>query len=175
MPRPMVKKMTRLPVLLGLGSNLCYKNISSIELLQLATSDLKKILDDTLVSKIFQTSPMYYIDQPNFFNMAVLGYKTVNDTILFANNLLSEIHKIEEKYGRDRSRELRNGPRTLDIDIEAIGNLKISQSNLVIPHPRLFERAFVLEPLLDILQNLNSEAARVYKNDVENLILSIKK
>jgi 2-amino-4-hydroxy-6-hydroxymethyldihydropteridine diphosphokinase len=65
--------------------------------------------------------------------------------------LLDEIHRIEAAYGRDRSRERRWGERTLDIDILLFGGLVVAEGpGLEIPHPRLHERRFALEPLLEL-------------------------
>jgi 2-amino-4-hydroxy-6-hydroxymethyldihydropteridine diphosphokinase len=63
---------------------------------------------------------------------------------------LFTLHKIEKKFGRDRAREQRWGPRTLDLDLVAYDDASINQSDLTLPHPRLFERAFVLVPLAEI-------------------------
>jgi len=71
--------------------------------------------------------------------------------------LLAAAQDIEAKYGRDRTKEIRWGPRTLDIDILLFGNEVIDEPErpgrqaLIIPHPRLAERAFALRPLLDLL------------------------
>jgi 2-amino-4-hydroxy-6-hydroxymethyldihydropteridine diphosphokinase len=58
--------------------------------------------------------------------------------------------RIEHDFGRDRAREARNGPRTLDLDILLFGDLVIEEEQMQIPHPRMAERAFVLEPLVQI-------------------------
>ena len=68
--------------------------------------------------------------------------------------MLDDIHQIEAKFGRNRKKEIRNGPRTLDIDIELFGNQIIKTNTLEIPHIRIKERAFVLKPMLEILPNL---------------------
>ena len=64
--------------------------------------------------------------------------------------LLFTLHKIEHKFGRDRARETRWGPRTLDLDLIAYDDVSIDKPELTLPHPRLFERAFVLVPLAEI-------------------------
>jgi 2-amino-4-hydroxy-6-hydroxymethyldihydropteridine diphosphokinase len=64
--------------------------------------------------------------------------------------LLFTLHRIETKFGRDRANEKRWGPRTLDLDILAYDNGAIHTPELTLPHPRLFERAFVLVPLAEI-------------------------
>lgn len=83
--------------------------------------------------------------QPPFINACILI-----DTDLDPHALLYSLQKIETKFGRDRAKEEHWGPRTLDLDIIAYGDERIEQPGLTIPHPRLFERAFVLVPLADI-------------------------
>jgi 2-amino-4-hydroxy-6-hydroxymethyldihydropteridine diphosphokinase len=73
------------------------------------------------------------------------------DTSLDPHALLFTLHKIEKKFGRDRARETRWGPRTLDLDLIAYDDVKIDKPELTLPHPRLFERAFVLVPLAEIV------------------------
>jgi 2-amino-4-hydroxy-6-hydroxymethyldihydropteridine diphosphokinase len=60
------------------------------------------------------------------------------------------LHKVEQKFGRDRAKERRWGPRTLDLDMIAYDDMSIDKVELTLPHPRLFERAFVLVPLAEI-------------------------
>ena len=72
------------------------------------------------------------------------------DTALDPHALLFTLHKIEKKFGRDRTKETRWGPRTLDLDLIAYDDVKLDKPELTLPHPRLFERAFVLVPLAEI-------------------------
>jgi 2-amino-4-hydroxy-6-hydroxymethyldihydropteridine diphosphokinase len=72
------------------------------------------------------------------------------ETSLDPHALLFTLHKIEKKFGRDRARERRWGPRTLDLDLLAYDDVSIDRPELTLPHPRLFERAFVLVPLAEI-------------------------
>ena len=65
--------------------------------------------------------------------------------------MLFTLHKIEKKFGRDRTIETHWGPRTLDLDLIAYDDVKIDKPELTLPHPRLFERAFVLVPLAEIV------------------------
>ncbi|MBQ9626649.1 MAG: 2-amino-4-hydroxy-6-hydroxymethyldihydropteridine diphosphokinase [Treponema sp.] len=141
------------PVALGLGSNKGFEGRPPVQLLGGAVFELKKILAGLEWSSVYKTRAMYYEDQDDFYNMAVLGFVDDNgrggERDAFA--LLDAIHKIEARFGRDRSKEIRNGPRSLDIDIELYGSQKISAEDLTVPHPRLKERAFVLVPLVEIL------------------------
>src|SRR5215475_11416319 len=72
------------------------------------------------------------------------------DTTLDPHALLFTLHKIEKKFGRDRARERHWGPRTLDLDLIAYDDVRLDKPELTLPHPRLFERAFVLVPLAEI-------------------------
>src|ERR1044072_7214383 len=73
------------------------------------------------------------------------------ETSLDPHALLFTLHRIEQKFGRDRSKETRWGPRTLDLDLLAYDDVTIDRPELTLPHPRLFERAFVLVPLAEIV------------------------
>jgi 2-amino-4-hydroxy-6-hydroxymethyldihydropteridine diphosphokinase len=73
------------------------------------------------------------------------------ETGLDPHALLFTLHKIEKKFGRDRAVEQHWGPRTLDLDLIAYDDVKIDKPELTLPHPRLFERAFVLVPLAEIV------------------------
>ncbi len=96
-------------------------------------------------SSDYRTPPWGVTDQPPFVNLCV-----AIDTTLPPRQLLARVHEIEKSLGRDRAREQRWGPRTVDGDIIAYGDLAIDEPGLILPHPRLFERAFVLMPLAEI-------------------------
>src|SRR6202049_3849602 len=72
------------------------------------------------------------------------------ETSLDPHALLFTLHRIEKKFGRDRANERRWGPRTLDLDLIAYDDVSIQKPELTLPHPRLFERAFVLGPLAEV-------------------------
>src|ERR1700741_2198023 len=73
------------------------------------------------------------------------------ETSLDPHALLFTLHKIEKKFGRDRATEQHWGPRTLDLDLIAYDDVRIDKPELTLPHPHLFERAFVLVPLAEIV------------------------
>ena len=75
--------------------------------------------------------------------------------------MLARAQEIELRLGRDRAHEKRNGPRTADIDILAYDDLMLNEPNLTLPHPRLFERAFVLLPLAEIAGDRTIAGRRV--------------
>ena len=97
-------------------------------------------------SSDFRTPPWGVIDQPSFINCAIAV-----ETSLPPRALLDRALGVERALGRDRSREERWGPRTIDIDLLACDDLLLNEPDLVLPHPRLFERAFVLVPLAEIV------------------------
>lgn len=99
----------------------------------------------TARSSLYSTAPVGYADQPRFVN-AVVGLKTD----LAPRALLKAILAMEREFGRDRTSAIRNGPRTLDLDILLIEGIAVSEAGLEVPHPRLAERAFALIPLHEI-------------------------
>ena len=72
------------------------------------------------------------------------------ETALDPHALLFVLHRVEQKFGRDRAKERRWGPRTLDLDLIAYDDVSLQKPELTLPHPHLFERAFVLVPLAEI-------------------------
>src|SRR5215468_6162739 len=96
-------------------------------------------------SSDYRTPPWGVTDQPPFVNLAI-----VVETVLTPRALLDRALAVESMFGRDRAKELRWGPRILDIDIITFEAIEIEESGLTLPHPHLFERAFVLAPLAEI-------------------------
>jgi 2-amino-4-hydroxy-6-hydroxymethyldihydropteridine diphosphokinase len=94
-------------------------------------------------SSLYRSAPLGYAAQPDFIN-AVAAV----DTELAAHELLAELQSIEARHGRRRS--FANAPRTLDLDLLLYGDARIDEPHLVVPHPRMYERAFVLRPLVEI-------------------------
>ena len=158
-------------VYLGLGSNTNFHNESSLTLLEKACFDLKKIMSNVEVSSVYRTKPMYVEDQNDFYNMVVSG-QVLDDEDPF--EFLKKINQIEATYGRDRAKEIRFGPRSLDIDIEIFGNKKINTDVLQIPHPRVKETAFVLYPLLEVLKkNADDLLIEEYESYLKNVDSSL--
>ncbi|MBO4221312.1 MULTISPECIES: 2-amino-4-hydroxy-6-hydroxymethyldihydropteridine diphosphokinase [Bradyrhizobium] len=93
----------------------------------------------------YATRPWGDEQQPDFVNACI-----EIETSLDPHALLFCLQKVETKFGRDRSPERRFGPRTLDLDLIAYDDVRIDRPELTLPHPRLFERAFVLVPLAEI-------------------------
>jgi len=99
----------------------------------------------TARSSDYRTPPWGVTDQPPFVN-AVIGMTTS----LSPHELLARAEQCERALGRDRTHERRWGPRSIDIDLLAYDDLVLNDPHLILPHPRLFERAFVLVPLAEI-------------------------
>jgi 2-amino-4-hydroxy-6-hydroxymethyldihydropteridine diphosphokinase len=111
---------------------------------------IKMLCDGTEVRLIarssdYRTPPWGFKYQPPFVNLCIAV-----ETTLPPRDLLARAQDVERQLGRDRAHEKKNGPRTADIDIVAYDDLSLDEPNLTLPHPRLFERAFVLVPLAEI-------------------------
>ena len=127
-------------VFLGFGSNLGNreKNIrDAVFLLDASGVKIQKM------SSIIETAPEGGPPQGLFLNAAA---KVVTE--LSPRSLLETIHRVEADLGRERG--IRHGPRTIDIDILLYDNLQLNQPDLVIPHPRMYERNFVMRPLKEV-------------------------
>lgn len=109
-------------------------------------------------SSIFETEPVGYTEQPSFLNMVI---KIA--TSLTAGELLELTQKLEKDLGRKR--DIHWGPRTIDLDILLYNHENIELEHLKVPHPRMFERAFVIVPLLEI----NKDILNQYKIDADSL------
>ncbi|HUI15255.1 MAG TPA: 2-amino-4-hydroxy-6-hydroxymethyldihydropteridine diphosphokinase [Xanthobacteraceae bacterium] len=107
-------------------------------------------------SSDYRTPPWGVTDQPPFIN-AVIAVATS----LPPRDLLTRAIAVERAFGRDRAKERRWGPRTLDLDLLTYSDLVLNTPDLTLPHPRLFERAFVLLPLAEIAPELLIGGTRV--------------
>lgn len=111
----------------------------------IAALDAHDAIRVTDTSFLYETAPMYYHDQPRFLNAAC----TI-ETTLAPHDLLRTTQHIEKQLGRCKDGVPRNGPRAVDVDILLYGGAAVDTPDLVIPHPRIAERAFVLLPLADV-------------------------
>ncbi|MBR2953989.1 MAG: 2-amino-4-hydroxy-6-hydroxymethyldihydropteridine diphosphokinase [Clostridia bacterium] len=150
---------------LGVGTNIgdrmknLQDSIDALNLLPLTTV--------TDVSNVYETDPVGYDNQDDFLNIVVEV-----ETELNPDNLLGACLGIEAGIGRVRI--IKNGPRIIDIDLLLYGNETSNTKTLVLPHPRMMERNFVLKPLLDlnfsnsiinkddVLKNLTDDGVRFY-------------
>jgi 2-amino-4-hydroxy-6-hydroxymethyldihydropteridine diphosphokinase len=107
-------------------------------------------------SSDYATPPWGAEQQPPFVNACI-----EIETQLDPHALLATLQKVESKFGRDRARERHWGPRTLDLDLLAYDDVRLDRPELTLPHPRLFERAFVLVPLAEIAPDRVIAGARV--------------
>ncbi|MDX6466827.1 MAG: 2-amino-4-hydroxy-6-hydroxymethyldihydropteridine diphosphokinase [Gaiellaceae bacterium] len=132
---------------IGLGSNLGDRERT----LQGAVEALgaEDGVEVAALSTLSDTDPVGFLDQPRFLNgVAAL------DTTLGARELLSLLLEVERRFGRSREGVPAQGPRTLDLDLLLYGDLVLAEPGLQVPHPRLHERAFVLEPLAELAPGL---------------------
>lgn len=152
--------MSKKVIFLGLGSNLGdrQKNI------QMAIEYLKEKIEVEKISKIVETEPYGYTDQPKFLNCCLMA-----KTELLPTDLLDFVLGVEEKMGRKRL--FKWGPRNIDIDILFYDAEIINQENLKIPHPELHKREFVLLPLIEIAPNF---VHPVFKKTVLELYKELK-
>ena len=138
--------MTALTVAyVGLGSNLA----DPVRQVETAFDELDQLPETRLVkrSSLYRTKPAGYAAQPDFVN-AVAQLQTG----LPPERLLDALQAIEARHGRERS--FPNAPRTLDLDLLLFGKLVLRTERLTVPHPRMRERAFVLDPLREIAPDL---------------------
>jgi 2-amino-4-hydroxy-6-hydroxymethyldihydropteridine diphosphokinase len=128
--------------LIGLGSNLG----DSVQICRAAIERLRSHPHVRVIeaSSLYRTKPLMIAEQPWFINGVVLC-----ETDLGPEDLLDVLHRMESDFGRNR--RIRWGPRTLDLDLLSFGDHQLNLPSLTVPHPRLHERRFVLEPLLEIL------------------------
>lgn len=126
---------------LGLGSNLGDRETT----LRSAWDKIGALCSASRFSRIYETAPLYVEDQPRYLNAVGEAWSDLEPA-----EMLAELQRIEAAFGRNRAREVRRGPRTLDVDILLCGQTIIQSSTLVLPHPLMTERLFVLVPLLEL-------------------------
>lgn len=131
---------------IGLGSNLGDRFANLAAARNAIEQDAGKI---TALSAIYDTDPWGPVKQDNYLNQALRI-----DALGRPRDLLEVLLRIERALGRDRKHEERYGPRVIDLDILLYGDQAVSEPDLVIPHPRLAERAFALVPLAEIAPRL---------------------
>jgi len=124
-----------------LGSNLGDRTAH----LRAAIGKLSSVGTVTKCSSFYETEPVEFTNQPEFLNCAI-----ELETSLSPHQILDAILKIELAMGRDRSTQPPKGPRTIDIDLLLAGDAVINTPQLVVPHPAMQTRRFVLEPLAEI-------------------------
>jgi 2-amino-4-hydroxy-6-hydroxymethyldihydropteridine diphosphokinase len=135
-------------VFLGLGSNMGDRQ-GHLARAVAALPDL------VAVSRLYQTEPVGGPPgQDDYLNLVA-----ELDTELTGPELLALAHRLEQEAGRVRT--VRHGPRTLDVDVLLVGDLVIDEPELIVPHPRMWERRFVVEPLHDLAPDLVPPSVRI--------------
>ena len=129
-------------VWIGLGSNMG-QAVDQVEQAIIALTE-EAGLELTARSSLYRTAPMGHVAQPDFINAVVRSSCGVG-----CYELLEMLQKIEKRFGRTRNGD-RFGPRSLDLDLLMYADQLISSAELELPHPRMHERLFVLEPLAEI-------------------------
>lgn len=130
---------------IGMGANLASPAGPPEATLAAAAERLESLGRVLAKSSLYSTEPVGFAAQPRFVNAVV-----ALETDLAPRALLDSLLLIEQDFSRDRASSFHNGPRTLDLDILLFGNVNISEPGLVIPHPRLAQRAFALIPINEI-------------------------
>jgi 2-amino-4-hydroxy-6-hydroxymethyldihydropteridine diphosphokinase len=142
----------------ALGSNLGDRS----QILESALEEIGNFSEIIKVSSFYETAPVGGPDQPDYMNAIV-----IIDSQLSPEDLLLSLQSIENKAGR--TREVRWGARTLDLDLISAGDLKVESEFLTLPHPRAHERGFVLQPWLEI----DADAEIVGKGRISELLAAI--
>lgn len=147
---------------IGLGGNLEGAKDALLEAVRTITEELA--VKDFRLSSLYLTEP---IDSsgPDYFN-AVLEIETE----FGAEALLDYLLKLEKKLGRVRPKGVHNAPRIIDLDLLAYGSEESNTDFLILPHPRIYQRAFVLVPLSELSENLHIPGQGV----VKDLVVKVK-
>ncbi|GJQ28156.1 MAG: 2-amino-4-hydroxy-6-hydroxymethyldihydropteridine diphosphokinase [Phycisphaerae bacterium] len=135
------------PAAIALGSNLGDRRAA----IHYALAALRRTpgVDVVSVSSFHETAPVGGVPQGPYLNAAASL-----ETAMPPRDLLAALHAIERSFGRDRAREQRWGPRTLDLDLILYADAVINEPGLTVPHPRAHERLFVLDPLAEVAPDL---------------------
>ena len=141
---PVKHKVTATRAFVGLGSNLGDRELN----LRRALERLEE-LGPIRASSFRETDPVGVTDQPKFLNAAAELVTEIGP-----RELLERLLAIERDLGRERTGEARWGPRVIDLDLLVYGNEAIDEPGLTVPHPRLADRRFVLEPLCELNEDL---------------------
>lgn len=126
-------------MLIGLGSNLD----EPVRRLAEAVERLAPEVEVVETSSVYRSEPVGFREQPDFYNLVVRGR-----TALLPEGLLARLHAVEAAMGRVRS--FRDAPRVIDLDLLGYGDRVMDVPGLVVPHPRMTARAFVLVPLAEV-------------------------
>jgi 2-amino-4-hydroxy-6-hydroxymethyldihydropteridine diphosphokinase len=145
---------------IGLGANLGDREANIRQALELLVAEPG--IELVAVSSLRETDPVGYLDQPRFLNGACAV-----DTDLSPRELLGRLLAVEWALGRERGQGPRFGPRPIDLDLLLFGDETLDEPGLTLPHPRLTERSFVLEPLLELDPDLRLPDGRALRGLLE--------
>lgn len=137
---------------LSIGTNIGDRQENIRQAIKILEQDSN--IDIRGISKVYETKPWGLLDQASFLNICV-----DIDVKCTADKLLSICQNIEHELKRERL--VRWGPRTIDVDILFFNDSIIEEENLIVPHPRIQERAFVLVPLMDLDENLSVKGKNI--------------
>ncbi|GAB4245579.1 MAG: 2-amino-4-hydroxy-6-hydroxymethyldihydropteridine diphosphokinase [Thermoleophilia bacterium] len=159
---PEPERRHRATVYLSLGSN----EGESVRILATAIEQLDLLEESCVaaVSRVYRTKPIGYEDQADFLNLAVQL-----STSLDPWALLASVHRLERDAGRTRENRPVWGPRPLDIDILWYDGRTVDRDRLRVPHPRMQERRFVLEPLAEIAPDLELADGRTVRQSLREV------
>lgn len=144
-------------VVIGLGANLGDRKRTLVA----AVAGVRALVTITRVSALYETEPIGP-PQPDYLNAAIRGLYSGSPV-----SLLKGLLEIERSLGRERGE--RWGPRLIDLDILWISGIEVALPDLVVPHPRLTERRFALEPLLDVAEDAaDPTSGRAYRTFLES-------
>ncbi|MBI3599679.1 MAG: 2-amino-4-hydroxy-6-hydroxymethyldihydropteridine diphosphokinase [Nitrospinae bacterium] len=137
--------MSKYPVFIGIGSNM----VDAVDNCAKGIHEIGKIAENRIaaISSFYKTEPVGYLGQDWFVNCVIKI-----EANLTPHALLIDLQEIEKRFGRKR--DIKWGPRIIDLDILLFDDLIINEKDLKIPHPRMQERRFVLDPLSEIAGNL---------------------
>ncbi len=147
-----------------LGSNLGRKRVNVRRAIKLLSK--KKDIKILKISSLYETEPVGYVKQDWFVNACLMA-----ETNLSPRQLLNTLKNIEKQLKR-KKRFIRWGPRTIDLDILLYDNLRLKVKDLIIPHPEMHKRAFVLIPLMELEPNLTHPTKR---KSILELLANLKK
>ncbi|HSW96608.1 MAG TPA: 2-amino-4-hydroxy-6-hydroxymethyldihydropteridine diphosphokinase [Candidatus Saccharimonadales bacterium] len=146
-------------IVLALGSNVGERK----ENIMFAIDMLKEHIADIISGPLYETKPWGFTQQDNFYNTVIQG-----KTAVAPDELLVFLKKVEEKLGRVK--RFMNGPREIDIDILLYDEAVLVYPQLIVPHPRMHERDFVLQPLCDIAPDTLHP---IYKKTMAELLAAL--
>ncbi|MGI9255330.1 MAG: 2-amino-4-hydroxy-6-hydroxymethyldihydropteridine diphosphokinase [Salinispira sp.] len=145
------------PVYLSIGSNAGESEHTIVSALHMLDEEFSL----TAASELYRTQAQVIHDQADFLNCAV-RFSASSDTQDYLLHLLRRVQYIESYHGRNRKKEIKNGPRRLDIDIILFGNVIIDLPDIQVPHKDYLTRRFVLIPLQDIDPDLKDPKTAIH-------------